>query len=300
MMTYRIRLIPRSPWATPWHADTLFAALCWQVAATEGEGSLLELLQEFQSENAPFVLSDAFPVGWFPCPLTARLKRLPEIKPRRPDWVCEKQFRALLSDPGELLADPHPFEPFVASRQLHARIDRVTGTTTPNGQLFEVETSTLRNTGNGGALALFVRTRNYLDRLTSLLRRLSLTGFGKKRSSGLGAFEVSGDPEPCPWMDQIEEADAFVSLSHFVPAREDPTEGRWSLLTKYPKFSPGVPHGLVFKGRLTMLRPGSAFYTGGRPRPFYGAILTNVSADFPQAVHYALAFPVPMRWPEEA
>jgi CRISPR-associated protein Csm4 len=299
MNTYRIKLTPRSLWATPWHADTLFAALCWQVVLTGGEGRLIEILDDFRRGEPPFVLSDAFPDGWYPCPLTARVEQLPEVKTKRPGWVSEAQFRALLSGCGKLLAETQPFEPFAQSSQLHASIDRLTGTTTPGGQLFEVETWAIRSSAVK-TLSLYVRTQDLLDEFVSLLRSLSFVGFGKKRSSGLGAFEVVGDPEPCPWMDETEGANAFVSLSHFVPSAGDPTDGRWSLLTKYPKFSPGVPGSLVFKGRLTMLRPGSVFRFGASWRPFYGRMLTNLAQDFPQAVHYALAFPVPMRWPKES
>ena len=72
------------------------------------------------------------------------------------------------------------------------------------------------------------------------------------------------------------------------------------LLVKYPKFSPLVPTGSPFKGRLLMLRPGSVSRVRGDPLSFYGSMLRELGPEFPEAAHYGLAFAVPMHWPEEA
>ena len=37
---HRITLTPRSPWRTPWQADTLFGMLCWACARAEGPAAL--------------------------------------------------------------------------------------------------------------------------------------------------------------------------------------------------------------------------------------------------------------------
>jgi CRISPR-associated protein Csm4 len=95
-------------------------------------------------------------------------------------------------------------------------------------------------------------------------------------------------------MDSMEASNGFVSLSPFVPAPGDPTDGCWSLAVKYPKFSPEAPVTHPFKGRVVMFRPGSAFRVSGRIRPLYGRIIEGLRTEFPDAVHYALALPVPM------
>jgi len=69
------------------------------------------------------------------------------------------------------------------------------------------------------------------------LEALSWRGFGRKASTGLGAFEVDGDPEPCTWLDIKDSHNGFVSLSHFVPRQSDPTDGLWRLHLKHPKFA---------------------------------------------------------------
>jgi len=299
--TYKLRILPLGPWATPWHADTLFGALCWQIVRLNGAGALTELLAQFQSGEPPFLLSDAFPEGKLPCPLSLPLQPLPETRPKRPAWLDEEQFRNNTRKPGPLLASARsPVEPIVSAKRLHASIDRRSGTTTPNGALFEVEAWRIRSQDDPPApyLNVFVRVKESPASVERLFRSLSFAGFGKKKSSGFGAFEVVGEPEPCPWLDEWEWANGFVSLSHFVPAHDDPTEGCWRVAVKYPKFSPGIPVSHPFKGRLLMIRPGSVFRATSPVRPFYGTVLQNLSAEFPEAVHYALAFAVPLRWSE--
>lgn len=305
MKTYQIHLRPLGTWCTPWHADSLFGALAWQVRDLAGEDDLRQFLDQFMSGAPPFVLSDAFPEGWLPCPLSGKLTPLPEIKSKLPEWVCEEQFKGIVKTSAQLLPREEWPTPLAPVRSLHASIQRISGTTTGEGSssLFEIPEWCFRMADGKKPelLVVYVKTDAWLDRVTSLFRSLGHMGFGKKRSSGRGAFAVEGKAEPCEWIDKLHEdaaADGFVSLSHFVPAAGDPTDGRWSVVTKYPKFSPEAPSGTPFKGRLTMLRPGSVFHVSDKVSPFYGRMLRGVWPEFPGAVQYALAFAVPIRWPK--
>lgn len=301
MKTYRLKLEPLAPWATPWHADTLFCALAWQVVQRSGVHALCRMLQEFSQGQPPFILSDAFPEGWLPCPLSTSLQPATNsnLQTKLPEWVQEEQFRNLIRGPASLLPQVVWPSPILSSRMLHASLDRSLGTTGGKGKLFEVAFWHLNPAEQQLAkhLVVYVRTVEWLDRVVELFHSLSFEGFGKKRSTGIGAFRLVGDPEACEWMDDDAEADGFVSLSHFIPAPDDPTDGRWSLVTKYPKFSPGAPVSSPFKGRVLMLRPGSAFRAPAPIRPFYGYIQKNIHPDFPDAVQYGLAFSVPICWP---
>jgi CRISPR-associated protein Csm4 len=57
-----VYLKPKSPFskAVP-RSDTLFGAICWAVNTLYGEKDLVELLDEFTSDNAPFIVSSLFP-----------------------------------------------------------------------------------------------------------------------------------------------------------------------------------------------------------------------------------------------
>jgi CRISPR-associated protein Csm4 len=302
MKSYAIRMRLLGPWSTPWHADTLFAALCWQLRWSAGEPALLKFLERLRYDEPPFIVSDVFPEGWFPRPLSARLTPLPHTNLGRkpPEWVPETTFRALLRENATVPPQAEWREPVVSSRRLHASIGRRTGTTAEGGQLFEIPEWRVRTedgAGGNGNLTVYFRSGEDPDWLCSLFRCLGTSGFGKKRTSGHGAFEIVGEPEPCAWLDDFEGANAFVSLSHFMPAARDPFDGFWRIATKYPKFAAEAPVASPFKGRVTMLCPGSMFRVGGRPRVYYGRILFDLFPEFPTAVHYALAFAAPLRWP---
>ncbi len=304
MKTYQIRLRPLGTWCTPWHADSLFGALAWQIRDLAGEDNFRQFLDRFTGGAPPFVLSDAFPEGWLPCPLSGELKRLPEFKSKLPEWVCEEQFKGIVKTSAQMMPRDEWPSPLAPVRSLHASIHRLSGTTTGEGSssLFEIPEWCFKEADGKRPemLVVYIKTDDWLDKLASLFESLGHVGFGKKRSSGRGAFTVGGKPEACEWIDQMYEdadADGFVSLSHFVPAPGDPTEGRWSVVTKYPKFSPEAPSGTPFKGRLAMLRPGSAFHLQGKVSPFYGRMLKGLSDRFPSSVQYGLSFAVPIRWP---
>jgi CRISPR-associated protein Csm4 len=301
MKCFSLKLRPLSSWCTPWHADTLFAALCWQARLLGGVRLVESILDAYRAERPPFVISDCFPAGWLPCPLSFQVKQLPgnATQARLPAWLRTSQLRALLKDPLPLIAEGKWAEPPIRFlRRLHTSTDRLT---TQSNALFQTDEICLDATGSreDQVLELFVKTETWLSKFIQLLEALSKAGFGKKRSWGHGAFELLGAPEPCEWIDCCDSSNAFVSLSHFVPAPSDPSEGCWSLLTKYPKFSPMAPVSYPFKGRLMMIRPGSVFRTTESVRPYYGRILQEISTEFKSAIHYALAFSLPINWPVE-
>ncbi len=302
MNSYRFKLRPLAPWSTPWQADTIFGSLCWEMRKLQGEDPLVRFLEQYLEGRPPFVISDALPEGFLPCPLFARLESLDlNFKYRTPDWIPEPAFRALVQQTGTIVPRAWWPEPIRLTRELHAAIDRASGTTGEGGNLFEIREWSFDREIDKEAhnLMLYVRTRDSLDLITALIRSLSAAGFGKKKTVGRGAFEVIGAPEPCEWMDDLAGADGFVSLSHFIPHATDPTDGLWNLLTKYPKFAAAAPVPGPFKGRLTMIRPGAAFRVNGEMRPFYGRVLQGLHQDFAGSVHYGLAFPVPVRWPRD-
>jgi len=300
MKTYRYTLKPLGPWATPWDADTIFAALCWQVLASPGAAGLADFLAAYREGKPPFVISSAFPEGWLPCPLSASVTELADsnVKRKRPVLVPEDQFRTLITGHGEIVPTIKPFpEPVRSGTRLHAAIDRVSGTTGGEGNLFQVDEWFL-DKSLAQNMSLFVKVETGPEQFSNLLNRLSQEGLGKKRSTGRGAFQVIGEPVACEWMDATEGANGFVSLSPFIPAPDNPRDGRWSLIVKYPKFSPQADVSHPFKGRMVMFRPGSTFHGDNPIQAFYGQMIQGLTAEFSQAVHYALAFAVPIRWPE--
>lgn len=167
-------------------------------------------------------------------------------------------------------------------------------------------------------IAFFVRLRHGENPglIEKALRRICREGWGKAKSRGLGRISFKSFEAWQPyWL--TERAYAFVSLSHFCPAKNDPTEGYWKLQVKHPapsQFVNGKRAALGEAGQWRMksflrLQAGSCFRLAGEQplRAYYGRVLRNLldpaedgdGQPLPALFHYALAFPVPMKWPEE-
>ena len=123
------------------------------------------------------------------------------------------------------------------------------------------------------------------------------SGYGRDTSSGSGAFSFELAPFGFP---PLPGANAFVSLSNFVPAPHDPTDGWYELMTKFGKLGgdyavgpgPGGVHN-PFKKPILMLQAGSIFRDGS-VREWYGRLVPDVHTD-PDIRHYGLCYPLEVR-----
>lgn len=100
MKLFRIQLRPRSPWRTPWQADTLLGALCATAARVHGADFLrAQLIDPMHAGQPPFVLSDAFPGDLLPLPVAARRAAPPPDADRkaikRGRWLAREDFLVL-------------------------------------------------------------------------------------------------------------------------------------------------------------------------------------------------------------
>ena len=110
-----IYLQPKTPFskAVP-RSDTLFGAICWSIRLLYGEQELIDLLNGFQENVAPFVLSSVFPFVqnikgqkflFFPRPmlppkiseLTSEEKYQEEKKAKKAKFVSQTAFTAILN-----------------------------------------------------------------------------------------------------------------------------------------------------------------------------------------------------------
>ena len=306
MKLYRIKLHQLSPSRTPWHSDTLFGQLCWQVALLDGEGAVGEFIQRFR-KDPPFVLSDAFPEGLLPRPLApwlgsgmaenpqdyARLK-----KQRKARYLTIEQFFNVRMG-AEL---PHDADPpgggWVQQQMLHAAMDRNTFTTGEGGQLYQTTGSLAHSkveADNTGLLDLYARATNEgIDELIGLLKLLAMVGHGKDKSVGSGHFNVLGH-EPLPEWDDLPGADGFVSLSSYVPADDDPTEGYWKIRVKKGMIGEHLGFGNPFKRPLIQFEPGAVFKTSD-PKPWYGRIVDGVATQHPEVVQGCQCVAITLKW----
>lgn len=299
MNTWRIRIRPLSPWASPWRSDTIFGSICWQWLALYPH-DFNSIIEEFGiGGEPPFLVSDAWPSNLLPVPAHVHVESGGDADRKKwkpPLYVPVSSFQRIVTG-HEQSAKGIVVDAVRPVTRVQTAINRDYGTAA-DGQLFETDCQYVGSQQDW--LTVYIRTDKHLDRLATCLRALAFTGYGKKSSSGLGQFELLGDPERCEWLDAVLGANAFVALNHFVPAPQDPADGLWRTHVTFPKFHSNSV-GNVFKGAIMMLTPGSVFRTGQTtPRPWYGSVIPVPRPEMPKAVHYALCFPAPIVWPEAA
>lgn len=299
MKTYCLKIRPQSSFLTPWQADTIFGSLCWIMAWREGEDALKQFLQEYKNGNPAFILSDGMPGDLLPAPAHLSLaeqkeegfdayqkaKRLKKVA-----WLPPDIFESVRK--GNLEIDlPEGIKTFRAFTTLHSSINRITGTTGEEGTLFELPEYAIEQ----NEISIYLKIRDgWEERVSSLFKDLSLTGYGKKKSVGKGAFEIIGEFETFDGFNDFDGANGFVSLSNFVPAKSDPTDGFYKTLVKYGKLGGEFTFcGKPFKKPLMMITTGSSFKVKEYIKLFYGRMVEDMAPAKPEVVHYGYAFSVP-------
>ncbi len=303
MKTYRLKIKPQSSFLTPWQADTIFGHLCWIMAWREGEEALSQLLQEYKYGDPAFVLSDGMPGDFLPAPAHLSLvnqkgedfdayKKAKEIK--KIVWLSLETFESVRKGSLEI-EQQKEIKTLNAFTTLHSSINRITGTTGEEGSLFELSEYAVEQND----ISIYLKIKDgWQERVLSLFRDLSLTGYGKKKAVGKGAFELTGELELIDGFNDFEGANGFISLSNFVPAKNDPTEGFYKTLVKYGKLGGDFTFcGKPFKKPLMMLTAGSSFYNNGSIKLFYGRMVEEIAPAKPEVVHYGYAFAVPIKIP---
>lgn len=289
-------------------------AVSWM--RSHGPGALRrDFIDSWLAREPRFVVSDAFPGDALPAPASLALplwewgeEERKNVKNLR--WLSRECFEAVQQGVKPTLKRA-PGVSVEKSVLMRNSVSRSTEAAASHAGLFEVPRRQLSDPD--ACLAIYARTDDGgLDMLVQSLALLGQTGFGARASTGHGGFEILGDPEPCPELDDISDADGFLSLSTYQPAKPDPVEGCWRSFVKYGKMAPEFHHiDAVFKRPQVMLEAGACFRTGVFPRPFYGGAIETerlLSAGDREKldrlgirpVQAAFALAVPMVWKEEA
>ena len=309
----RLKLKPFGVWTTPWQADSLLGAMACVWARSHGQDALYrDFLEPWLAHEPFFVISDAFPDESLPAPASLPLwwdwpaKERKKVKRSR--WITVADFHRIQN--GRRPALEEPSISIQNGVRLRNTISRDSNTAGTGSELFEVPFSNLSK--SDGDLAVFARaTDSGMLVLLEALKMLGRTGYGADASVGYGGFELAGNPNPCPELDNVPEADGFVSLSTFQPAPGDPVEGFWRLFVKYGKLAPEFHESAVFKRPQVMLEAGACFRTGHFPGPFYGSCIrterllgenarTSLAERGVLPVQAAFGVAVPLRWREVA
>ncbi|MCX5977790.1 MAG: type III-A CRISPR-associated RAMP protein Csm4 [Coprothermobacterota bacterium] len=315
MRTFRVRLHLSATFLTPFDADTLFGGICWIIRQHDGEEELTKFLQSYQ-EEPPLILSNGFPGDLLPRPLLPIEKvaggSREEALARGEEGKRWRSLRYLPIDAFLSLAagnavDPQELwqecqrsacqRPFRTFSILHNQVDRSSGTTSGEGELFEQTEFALDP--SIGFISVYVRaSSSWEGKLESLFRLLGQTGLGKRKSTGKGSFSVLAVDEETRF-ETTSKANAFIALSNFIPAPHDPINGSYRLGVKYGKLGEDYASSTnPFKRPLLMLQAGAVFQS--EPvRPWYGQLITDVAPSHPQVLHYGMAFAAPALLPSK-
>lgn len=273
------------------------------MAWREGDDALKEFLGEYKNGNPVFVISDGMPGDLLPSPAHLSLvkqkkegfeafKKAKELK--KVSWLSPDVFESVRK--GNLEIEPsEAIKTFKTFTTLHGSINRLSGTTGEDGSLFELEEHALGETVQFISIYLKIK-EGWEEKVFSLFKDLSLTGYGKKKSVGKGAFEIIGKLEQFDRLDGFDGSNGFMALSNFVPAKDDPSDGSYKTLVKYGKLGGEFTFcGKPFKKPLMMLTAGSCFKVNDNIKPFYGRMVEGIAPAKREVVQYGYAFAVPIK-----
>jgi CRISPR-associated protein Csm4 len=223
-----------------------------------------------------------------------RLQRQRRVKEQmHSTWLTLEDFNRVRR--GEIPLHPGAIhdEPGVIARNVTPKnqIDRITNTAgSETGALYDMEELVLPK-----VTLYWLVANDHSNTVKEFLTDLCKSGYGKRKAVGYGQI-ASFTFELFSGFDDIPDANGFVSLSRFVPAPSDPTEGYWKTAVKYGKLGEELAYSEnPFKRPLLMLECGSCLYDtpiGKR----YGQLLSGLSVR-PEVRDYAFAFPVPISLP---
>jgi CRISPR-associated protein Csm4 len=227
MQWYKVTLSMSSPSGTPWQADTIFGHLCWRLRHNQGDKTLSNFLEWFLAGQPALLLSDGFPDELLPKPLLFALPRSEGIgafdqakETKKQVFLSRKDFTRAIH--GDLFIPEKQDEKVDGTLRIDVRnqINRTTGTTGGEGQLYSFSSHWIRT------VSIYLKIERGFETLVEeLFTALKDTGYGKRKSVGYGAIEQVR-MEAFPGFPVPPDANAFVSLSSFVPAESDPVRAR--------------------------------------------------------------------------
>ncbi len=295
MKTYRIKLNINSGILSAFQADTIFGHLCWVVAHRGGNDELHQFLRPFKEGFPPFIISDGFQGDLLPKPLSVEfnIKDIVERKElKKLDFIILEDFNRARK--GERIRIQRPENLVTITATTHNTISRLTNTTLTERGVYSLEEKIISTI----CVYLKVKSDEWKNRVVELFKELSKSGYGRKKSVGKGQFSVADVREYT--FENLKDADGFVTLSNFCPAKGDPTEGLYKTFVKYGKLGEEFTFcGNPFKKPLLMIKTSSVFKTDGSPKEFYGRIVQDgIAPAKPEVVQYAYAFAVPIVYPK--
>lgn len=299
MKTYILPLKQKSGLLSELQSDTIYGHFCWRLKERLGDEKLTEFISLYKNKKPVFILSDGLlQVNGeirFPRPY---IFNKPEIKQTKTEKVLEFVKRKANKERNYLTAtELNSFlnsgevkieeknEPEnskgkrkskkpVLSEELRVsvQIDRSTFGSS-EGRLFSYNPKYTREDVSYVVLFKVIDDSTYKSfECESILKEVFKVGFGKKKSSGYGQFNV-GEITEYNSFKEPDDTNAFIVLGNYLPDESDEiTPIGYDINTKYGKLGEELAQSEnPFKNPIVFLTAGSCFQTNTK-KEFFGKI----------------------------
>ncbi|MBM3712863.1 MAG: hypothetical protein FJW56_05445 [Actinobacteria bacterium] len=319
MKTYALTLKLKSGLLTELQSDTIYGHFCWRLEEQLGEKKLTDFLSLYKNGNPIFLLSDGLlkvnDIIRFPRPF---IFAKPEIKKDKYEKVLDFADRKAKKERNYLTIDE--MNSFLSNGKVQI-IDKIeiSVTNKKNKKKSKILEESLRvsvqiDRRSFGSMqgrlfsyktkypaedVVFVVLVKVIDEVKfnvdfkceQILKDTFSIGYGKKKSSGYGHFEILSFEE----FNQIQEpkeSNAFIALGNYLPSINDKVVPiAYDINTKYGKLGEELSSSEnPFKNPIVFLTAGSCFKTD-MIKEFFGRVTGN--GEISQANNFAVQFGIP-------
>lgn len=320
MKIYYLTLKQKSGLLTELQSDTIYGHFCWRFKEKFNEKKLEEFISAYQKDSPVFTLSDGLlKIGeeiHFPRPY---IFSKPEIREKKEDKILEfvKQKenkernyinlselnKFLLT--GQIKFEQKSVEPSVKKHSKHipalseslrvsVQIDR-NSFGSKEGRLFSYNPKYTKEDVSYVILVKVVNEVFFKEfNCEKILKEIFEIGFGKKKSSGYGQFEIVGNKlQEYVKIEESKESNGFIVLGNYLPSAKDNISPiGYDINTKYGRFGEELSQSEnPFKNPIVFLTAGSCFKTENR-KDYYGRVTNDseISQTNPFAVQFGIPF----------
>jgi len=317
----KLKLSLKSGLLSKLQSDTIFGHFAWRFKDMHGDDKLWDFLSHFKDGNPVFTLSDGmFETNneiYFPKPLKLTPSKFDKTNKKSgiKNFLIQKESKSIklitLKELNHFINNElNEFEDslknrrnsklsnFEADLRISVEIDRE-NFRSKEGRLFSYHPQYL---DDKTFIIIFVKILNQSKwdelKCESILKSVFEVGYGKKKSSGYGQFEVIGDLENFNGFIEPQDSNGFISLSHYLPANEDKiTTAFYDINVKYGKLGEEFSSSQnPFKPAMLLLKPGSCFLTENK-KEFYGRAIDKIIDYKPNIIHNGIAFTLKFKLP---
>ena len=290
-------------------SDTFFGAFCWSYKYLFGDEPLESFLEKSISGKPEIVFSNAYPKGYLPIPLGVyqrqNLMDMEENKQsRRAAYERNKKYKKFdliyrdafvegRNGNWKLNYDRMEKESLQEVSVVHNMVDRYRGIVTNtdgSGNLYAIREFFPEADAEYDVYLLSELDEEILKKVCATM---FLLGIGGKKSSGKGAFEITAWEKETELLD-VENPNAFVALSNFIPDENDPVKGCYRTFVKSGKLDREYASGEApFKKPLLYINSGAAFFDE-EVKAYYGRCVNNIAQNKKIVVN-ACTIAIPLR-----